>query len=75
MVEPLGPSPAPGAAPGANVALMTYDDSPRVGLSEAAALTGLSVSTLRRRREALRAHGAIQRDDGSWAIPVHALIG
>lgn len=37
-------------------------------------MTGLSLSTLRRRRQALRAHGAIQKEDGSWSIPVHALV-
>lgn len=62
------------ARDGAILGGVTHPDSPRVGLSEAAAMTKLSLSTLRRRRQELRAHGAIQKEDGSWSIPIHALV-
>lgn len=46
---------------------------PTLGLAEAAKACGVSVSTLRRRRPELAAHGAAQTATG-WRIPVTALI-
>lgn len=46
---------------------------PTLGLSEAAKVCGVSVSTMRRRRDALVELGAT-RHGGSWAIPISALI-
>lgn len=42
-------------------------------MAEAARITGLSVSTLRRRRDALTEHGAT-RHDGAWSIPLSSLV-
>lgn len=47
---------------------------PDVGLKEAARLSGVSLSTLRRRRDDLRKNGATQHADGTWSIPIHTLI-
>lgn len=44
------------------------------GLAEAARVTGVSVSTLRRRRDDLRKHGASTDSKGGWQIPVHTLL-
>jgi hypothetical protein len=44
-----------------------------MGLAEAAKACGVSVSTLRRKRPELAAHGAAQTANG-WHIPVTALI-
>lgn len=46
---------------------------PVLGLAEAAKACGVSVSTLRRKRPELEAHGAAQTAKG-WHIPVTALI-
>jgi predicted DNA-binding transcriptional regulator YafY len=46
---------------------------PTLGLAEAAKACGVSVSTLRRKRPDLEAHGAAQTATG-WRIPVTALI-
>lgn len=46
---------------------------PTLGLAEAAKACGVSVSTLRRKRHELEAHGAAQTAKG-WSIPVTALI-
>lgn len=46
---------------------------PTLGLAEAAKACGVSVSTLRRKRPELEAHGAAQTAKG-WSIPVTALI-
>lgn len=46
---------------------------PTLGLAEAAKACGVSVSTLRRKRTELAAHGAAQTATG-WRIPVTALI-
>ena len=46
---------------------------PRVGLAEAAELCGLSLATMRRRREALMEYGATT-DGRSWSIPISALV-
>lgn len=46
---------------------------PTLGLAEAAKVCGVSVSTLRRKRPELEAHGAAQTAKG-WRIPVTALI-
>lgn len=46
---------------------------PTLGLAEAAKVCGVSVSTLRRKRPELAAHGAAQTATG-WRIPVTALI-
>jgi plasmid stability protein len=46
---------------------------PTLNLADAARACGLSVSTLRRHRDALIAHGAT-RHDASWSIPISALI-
>jgi hypothetical protein len=46
---------------------------PVVSMAEAARLSGLSVSTLRRRRDALVGHGATRHDAG-WVIPISALV-
>lgn len=46
---------------------------PTLGLAEAAKACGVSVSTLRRKRPELTAHGAAQTASG-WRIPVTALI-
>lgn len=46
---------------------------PLMGLAEAAKACGVSVSTLRRKRSDLEAHGAAQTATG-WHIPVTALI-
>lgn len=46
---------------------------PTLGLAEAAKACGVSVSTLRRKRPELLAHGAAQTANG-WRIPVTALI-
>lgn len=54
---------------------MSTPATPRpVSMNEAARLTGLSVSTLRRRRAELRDHGATQHPNGSWSIPIHTLV-
>lgn len=45
-----------------------------LGLKEASRITGISLSTLRRRRDDLRNAGATQHADGTWSIPVHTLI-
>lgn len=45
-----------------------------LGLKEASRLTGVSLSTLRRRRDELRNAGATQHADGSWSIPIHTLV-
>ncbi len=45
-----------------------------LGLKEASRVTGISLSTLRRRRSDLRKAGATQHADGTWSIPVHTLI-
>lgn len=73
-MTPHGPVTSSTPRHGAILGVVTYADAPHVSLTEAAAMTGLSVSTLRRRREALRAHGAFQKEDGSWMIPVPALV-
>lgn len=46
---------------------------PTLGLAEAAKACGVSISTLRRKRPELAAHGAAQTASG-WRIPVTALI-
>lgn len=46
---------------------------PVLGLAEAARATGLSVSTVRRRKRELVSHGATVSADG-WQIPVAALV-
>lgn len=46
---------------------------PVLGLAEAARATGLSVSTVRRRKRDLLSHGATITEQG-WQIPVPALI-
>lgn len=46
---------------------------PTLSLSEAAKACGVSVSTMRRRRDALAELGAT-RHGGSWQIPISALI-
>jgi len=46
---------------------------PTLGLAEAAKACGVSVSTLRRKRPELTAHGAAQTASG-WRIPITALI-
>lgn len=46
---------------------------PTLGLAEAAKACGVSVSTLRRKRPELAAHGAAQTATG-WHIPITALI-
>ena len=46
---------------------------PVLNMAEAARACGLSVSTMRRHRDALLAHGAT-RHDASWVIPVSALV-
>lgn len=46
---------------------------PVMGLAEAAKACGVSVSTVRRKRDELRAHGAAETSRG-WQIPVTALI-
>lgn len=46
---------------------------PVVGLAEAARMCGVSVSTVRRKREELSEYGAAQTSKG-WQIPIPALI-
>lgn len=46
---------------------------PVMGLAEAAKACGVSVSTVRRKRDELREHGAAETASG-WQIPVTALI-
>lgn len=46
---------------------------PVLTMAEAARTCGVSVSTLRRHRDALMTYGAT-RHDASWAIPVSALV-
>lgn len=46
---------------------------PTLNLADAARACGLSVSTMRRHRDALIAHGAT-RHGASWVIPVSALV-
>nr|AFK88687.1 hypothetical protein [Acidipropionibacterium jensenii] len=46
---------------------------PTLSMAEAARACGVSVSTVRRHRDALVAHGAT-RHDASWVIPLSALI-
>lgn len=58
---------------------MTPPDAPRPGgptltLREAASVTGLSLSTLRRRRGELVEHGARVTPSGAWEVPYAALI-
>nr|WP_014235125.1 hypothetical protein [Arthrobacter rhombi]AER68058.1 hypothetical protein [Arthrobacter rhombi] len=52
---------------------MATSTAPTLGLAEAAAACGVSLSTLRRRRDDLRALGATDGPKG-WSIPVPALI-
>lgn len=52
---------------------MTAPMAPSVSLAEAAALTGKSVSTIRRKKDELIALGAIVSDKG-WQIPIPALV-
>ena len=61
---------APGGAP-----MASEGASPELllGLREAAAACGVSVSTMRRRRHELLAMGATAKDDG-WQIPPSALV-
>lgn len=47
--------------------------APTVGLAEAAQACGVSESTIRRRREELKALGAVQGPRG-WQIPIPALV-
>lgn len=59
--------------------VLTPSDAPRPGgpvltLREAATATGLSLSTLRRRRADLVAHGARVTPSGAWEVPYSALI-
>lgn len=61
----------PPTTPGAAAPLTP---GPVVGLGEAVKLTGRSRSTLQRRLRAGELEGAYQRPDGSWSIPVGALI-
>lgn len=49
------------------------NDAPTMGLAEAAKACSVSVSTLRRRKEALVAAGATVSDKG-WRIPIPALV-
>lgn len=62
-------------APNSQVKGVTTPPSggPTLGLAEAAKACGVSVSTLRRKRPELTAHGAAQTANG-WRIPVTALI-
>ena len=58
---------------------VTPPDAPRPGgptltLREAASATGLSLSTLRRRRGELVEHGARMTPSGAWEVPYAALI-
>lgn len=46
---------------------------PTVGLKEAARVAGVSVATVRRRREQLVEYGATASEEG-WAIPIPALV-
>lgn len=52
---------------------MSSSTGPTLNMAEAARACGVSVSTLRRRRDALEAHGAT-RHDGSWVIPIATLV-
>lgn len=52
----------------------TPDTPADLGLKEAARITGISLSTFRRRRDDLRNAGATQHADGAWSIPVHTLV-
>ncbi len=52
----------------------TPETPANLGLKEASRVTGISLSTLRRRRSDLRKAGATQHADGTWSIPVHTLI-
>jgi hypothetical protein len=47
--------------------------APSVGLKEAARVCGVSVATVRRRKDSLIAHGATTAEDG-WMIPIPALV-
>lgn len=58
-------SPSPKGVPGGSTAVFT--------MKEAAAVAGVSVSTLRRRRSDLEAAGATI-EPGGWQVPVTALI-
>lgn len=49
-------------------------DGPVLGLAEAAKACGVSVSTLRRRRNDLEELGAVSTPSG-WRIPIAALVG
>lgn len=53
--------------------MMPPAGGPTLGLAEAAKACGVSVSTLRRKRPELLAHGAAQTANG-WRIPITALI-
>lgn len=46
---------------------------PHVSLSEAARIAGVSLSTAKRRADALRDAGASQDARGRWRIPMHAV--
>lgn len=54
--------------------ISTVETPADFGLKEASRVTGVSLSTLRRRRDDLRNAGATQHADGTWSIPVHTLI-
>jgi hypothetical protein len=70
MTAPSSVKPPPSTV----VGVMTpHAGGPTLGLAEAAKACGVSVSTLRRKRPELAAHGAAQTASG-WRIPVTALI-
>lgn len=48
-------------------------DPPTVSLNEAAKLANVTKPTIRRRADALKAHGAVITDTG-WTIPIPALV-
>lgn len=52
----------------------TADTPADLGLKEASRVTGVSLSTLRRRRDDLRNAGATQHADGTWSIPIYTLV-
>lgn len=48
-------------------------NGPAVSMAEAARITRLSISTIRRRRDALTTYGATRHESG-WMIPISALV-
>ena len=71
--QPPTPTP-PTTTPTVDTQVTPTTGGPTVGLFDAAELCGVSVSTLRRKRDLLLERGARQDERGRWHIPVALLV-